>query len=140
MCGYSGCLVRSVHNKGVVESDEGELVDSLGLQFRPSLSEGRQVIGRAGGGEGACSETIISIVPDVALSVGIEEPTGKRDEDNLLALPLLRGIVLLGKTANGRVVVEDRSPAIVTCQTCIALQDVPRNPDIGSTGELRTRT
>lgn len=115
MCVYCRCLVRSVHDKGVVESDEGELVDTLGLQLRPSLSERRQVVGGAGGGEGACSEPIISIVPSIALSIGMEELTGKRDEDNLLALPLLRGIVLLGETANGRVLVEDRSPAVVTC-------------------------
>lgn len=82
-------LAPSVKDKLVVVGDEGNNVDALGLELLELLNVGRKVVGGAAGGES----------------------TRNGNDDDLLASPLLVGIVELRDTANGRVLVEDRSPA-----------------------------
>lgn len=83
-------LAPSVKDKLVIVGNEGNNVDALGLELLELLYVGRKVVCGAAGGES----------------------TRDGDEDDLLASPLLVGIVQLRNTADGGVLVEDRSPAI----------------------------
>ena len=87
-------LAPGVHDPGIVVGNDGDVVDALALELLKLGDVGRQVVGLAAGSEG----------------------TGDRDNDDLLALPLLGGIVLLGTTALGGVGVEDGNPAGGCCQ------------------------
>ena len=82
-------LAPSAHNPAVIGRDDGDDVDSLVLQLLDVLDVRRQVIGLAARREGARDG----------------------DEHDLLALPLLRGVILLRHAASGWVVVGDRCPS-----------------------------
>lgn len=83
-------LAPSVEDKLVVVGDESNNVDTLGLELLELLDVGRKVVGGAARGES----------------------TRNGNDDDLLASPLLVGIIQLRDTADGRVLVEDRGPAI----------------------------
>lgn len=81
-------LAPSVHDPRVVRRDNSNDIDTLALELRELLDVGWEVVGLAA----RC------------------ERAGNGDEDDLLACPLLVGVVLLGTTARGRVSVCDGSP------------------------------
>lgn len=83
-------LAPSVHDPRVVRRNDGNDINALALQLRQLLDVRRQVVSLAPGGERA----------------------GDRDEDDLLAGPLLGGIVLLGTTAGSWVSVCDGCPSV----------------------------
>ena len=82
-------LAPSAHDPAVIERDDGDDVDALTLQLLDVLNVRRQVVGLAARREGARDG----------------------DEHDLLALPLLGGVVLLRHAAGGWVVVGDRCPS-----------------------------
>jgi hypothetical protein len=65
----------------------------------------------------------------VGLATG-RERTGNADEDNLLAGPLLAGVVLLGTAAGGGVSVSDGCPS-VKCVSSVIREELRRavSPD-----------
>ena len=81
-------LAPSVHDPRVVRRDNSNDIDTLALELRELLDVGWEVVGLAA----RC------------------ERAGNGDEDDLLACPLLVGVVLLRATARGRVSVCDGSP------------------------------
>jgi hypothetical protein len=83
-------LAPGVHDPRVVRRDNGNDIDALALQLPQLLNVGRKVVRLAAGCERA----------------------GDGNHDDLLARPLLGGIVLLGKAAGGRVRVCDGSPPV----------------------------
>ncbi len=82
-------LAPSAHNPAVIECDDGDDVDAFGLQLLEVLDVRRHMKGLAARREGAWD----------------------RDEHDLLALPLLGGVVLLRHAAGGRVVIGNRCPS-----------------------------
>lgn len=109
-------LAPSVHDEGVVGSDDDNEVDALGSELLLLLDVGRDVEGLAAGGESA----------------------GHGDEDDLLAGELLGGVVLLREAAGGRARVGDGGPAErKQCQrgACIVFG----NSDAGCLLELDVR-
>ena len=83
-------LAPGVHDPRVVRRDNGNDIDALALQLTQLLNVGRKVVRLAAGCERA----------------------GDGDHNDLLARPLLGGIVLLGKAAGSGVSVCDRSPPV----------------------------
>lgn len=71
-------LGPAVHDEGIVEGNNDDLVNALGLDLVDVLGVGRNVGAGAGGGES----------------------TGDGDEDDLLVLELLAGVVGNGSTAS----------------------------------------
>ena len=78
----------SVHDPRVVRRNDSDDVNALALELREFLDVGRKVVGLAA----RC------------------ECAGNRDKDDLLACPLLVGIVLLGTTAGSGVSVCNGGP------------------------------
>lgn len=83
-------LAPSVHDEGVVGSNDDDLVDALGSELLLVLEVRRDVHGLAAGSESA----------------------GDGDEHDLLAGELLAGIVRLREAAGGRAGVGDGGPAV----------------------------
>jgi hypothetical protein len=101
-------LAPGVHDPAVVAGNDSDDIDALALQVAELLDVGRQVVGLATG----------------------RERTGNADEDNLLAGPLLAGVVLLGTAAGGGVSVSDGCPS-VKCVSSVIREELRRavSPD-----------
>ena len=82
-------LTPSAHDPAVVVRDDGDDVDPIAFQLLDVLDVRREVVGLAAGREGA----------------------REGDEHDLLAFPLLGGVVFLRHAASGWVVVGDRCPS-----------------------------
>lgn len=74
-------LTPGAHDKGIVVGQDGNNVNTLGMDLGELLLVLGDVVGRADGGEG----------------------TGEGKEDDLLVGPLLGGVVVDGDTASGDV-------------------------------------
>lgn len=87
-------LAPCTHDEWIVGSNDSDVVNTLLLQSLDVLDVWWKVVGLAAG----------------------SKSTWHRDEDDLLALPLLVGVVLLGTTARSGISVGDWGPSVLVSQ------------------------